>query len=299
MRGKRRDQLTGILFLFPSVFAFVMVIVIPFFWGIYLSMTNWDGVSPNIKFTGWQNYSVIFKSPEFLYSFIATTAFTVINVILVNVVAFALALLVTGKVRGRNFYRAGFFVPNLIGGIVLGYIWQFLFNNVFPRLGLILGIPALSVSLIANARLVILGVSIVNTWQYAGYIMMIYVAGIQSIPASLMEAASTDGANYPTRLRKILIPMMASSFTISLFLTLVNSFKQFDVNVSLTNGGPATIFMMKAIKSSEFLALNIYNTAFTFSKLAQGQAKAVLFFVVLVVISLVQVWFNKRKEVEM
>ncbi|GHU67768.1 ABC transporter permease [Clostridia bacterium] len=299
MHGKARDRWTAVLFLLPSVLAFVMVIVIPFFWGIYLSMTDWDGVRTNIQFTGWQNYSVIFKSPDFLYSFLATTAFTVINVILVNVVAFALALLVTGKIRGRNFYRAGFFVPNLIGGIVLGYIWQFLFNNVFPRVATILAVPALSTSLIANARLVILGVSIVNTWQYAGYIMMIYVAGIQSIPASLMEAASTDGANYMTRLRKILIPMMASSFTISLFLTLVNSFKQFDVNVSLTNGGPATLFMMKAIKSSEFLALNIYNTAFTFSKLAQGQAKAVVFFVVLVVISLIQVWLNKRKEVEM
>ena len=300
MRSARKsDMWVNILFLFPAVFAFVMVIIIPFFVGIYLSMTNWNGVQMNAAFTGLANYRLIFKSPEFLYSFLATTAFTGINVVLVNVVAFALAMLVTGKVRGRNFYRAGFFVPNLIGGIVLGYIWQFLYNNVLVRVGTIPGFGFLATSLISKARLVILGVSITSTWQYAGYIMMIYVAGIQSISGSILEAAEVDGAGYFTRMRRVLIPMMASSFTISLFLTLVNSFKQFDVNVSLTNGGPATIFMMKAIKSSEFLALNIYNTAFTFAKLAQGQAKSVVFFVVLVVVSLIQVAINKSKEVEM
>ncbi|MDR3050998.1 MAG: sugar ABC transporter permease [Oscillospiraceae bacterium] len=296
---RTKNRWVNVLFLFPAVFAFLMVIVVPFFVGIYLSMTNWDGVNPNVIFTGLQNYTTIFQAPEFLYSFLATTAFTAINVALVNAVAFGLALLVTSRVRGRNVYRAAFFVPNLIGGIVLGYIWQFIFNNVLPAMGRSLGLGFLQTSLIAKANLVVLGISLVNTWQYAGYIMMIYVAGIQAIPASLMEAAETDGANYPTRLVRILMPMMASAFTICLFLTLVNSFKQFDVNVSLTNGGPATIFMMKAINSSEFLALNIYNTAFARSKLAQGQAKAVLFFVVLVVVSLIQVWVNKRKEVEM
>lgn len=290
---------TNTLFLFPAVFAFTMVIVIPFFVGIYLSMTDWDGVSRNITFTGLNNFRVIFSSPAFLYSFLATTVFTAINVVLVNLVAFGLALLVTSPVRGRNIYRAGFFVSNLIGGLVLGYVWQFIFNNVLPRTGQMLGLTFLQTSLISKPNIVILAISIVSTWQYAGYIMMIYVAGIQSIPISLMEAAETDGANYFTRLKRILLPMMASSFTISLFLTLVNSFKQFDVNVSLTDGGPATLFMKQAIKSSEFLALNIYKTAFANNKLAQGQAKAVLFFVVLVVVSLVQVWVNKRKEVEM
>lgn len=296
---RKKNTWTNILFLFPAVFAFAMVIVVPFFVGIYLSMTDWDGVSQNIAFTGLDNFRAIFTSPAFLYSFLATTAFTAINVVLVNLVAFGLALLVTSAVRGRNFYRAGFFAPNLIGGLVLGYVWRFIFNNVLPHVGLTLGLPFLQTSLIAKADLVILGISIVSTWQYAGYIMMIYVAGIQAIPNSLMEAAETDGANYFTRLRRILLPMMASSFTISLFLTLVNSFKQFDVNVSLTDGGPATLFMMQAIKSSEFLALNIYKTAFAHNKLAEGQAKAVVFFVVLVVVSLIQVWVNKRKEVEM
>lgn len=141
--------------------------------------------------------------------------------------------------------------------------------------------------------------SLVNTWQYAGYIMMIYVAAIQGIPANLMEAASVDGANYFTRLHKILIPMMASSFTITTFLTLTNSFKQFDLNITLTNGGPAAVFMAKASRASQLLALNIYNTAITQNRWGEGQAKAVVFFLMLVVVSLVQVWFNKRREVEL
>ena len=219
--------------------------------------------------------------------------------IFVNVVAFALSLMVTSNLKGRNFLRAGFFVPNLIGGIVLGYIWQFVFNNVITQLGSTPGLGFLSKSLISNKDTVIWAMSLVNVWQYAGYIMMIYVAAIQGIPANLMEAASVDGANYWTRLTKILIPMMASSFTITTFLTLTNSFKQFDLNMSLTNGGPAGMYMMKAVKTSELLALNIHNTAITKNMWGDGQARAVIFFIVLVCISLVQVAINKRKEVEM
>ena len=190
-------------------------------------------------------------------------------------------------------------MPNLIGGIVLGYIWQFVFNNVITQTAASLGLNFLTKSLISNKDTVIWAMSLVNVWQYAGYIMMIYVAAIQGIPANLMEAASVDGANYWTRLTKILIPMMASSFTITTFLTLTNSFKQFDLNMSLTNGGPAGMYMMKAVKTSELLALNIYNTAITKNMWGDGQARAVIFFIVLVCISLVQVAINKRKEVEM
>lgn len=274
-----------------------MVIIVPFFLGIYYSMTDWNGVRENITFVGLANYNGLFSQPQFQYSFLITVEYTVINIILVNVISFMLSLLATSKVRLRNFYRAGFFVPNLIGGIVLGYIWQFLFNNVFTLVGPALGLAA-GKSMIAQANTVIWAMSIVNTWQYAGYIMMIYVASIQSVPSSLMEAASVDGANYFTRLRKILIPMMANAFTISLFLTLTNSFKQFDMNLTLTNGGPSVRFVGKVVKSSQLLAMDIYNTANTSNQMAQAQAKAVIFFVLLVVFSLVQVYFNKRKEVE-
>ena len=287
------------LFLAPVLFAFTMVMVIPFFLGIYYSMTDFNGVRTNLTFVGLKNYETMFSDPLFLHSFLVTVEYTVINVIFVNVVAFALSLMVTSNLKGRNFLRAGCFVPNLIGGIVLGYIWQFVFNNVITQTAASLGLNFLTKSLISNKDTVIWAMSLVNVWQYAGYIMMIYVAAIQGIPANLMEAASVDGANYWTRLTKILIPMMASSFTITTFLTLTNSFKQFDLNMSLTNGGPAGMYMMKAVKTSELLALNIYNTAITNNMWGDGQARAVIFFIVLVCISLVQVAINKRKEVEM
>ena len=287
------------LFLAPVLFAFTMVMVVPFFLGIYYSMTDFNGVRTDLTFVGLKNYETMFSDPLFLHSFLVTVEYTVINVIFVNVVAFALSLMVTSNLKGRNFLRAGFFVPNLIGGIVLGYIWQFVFNNVITQTAASLGLNFLTKSLISNKDTVIWAMSLVNVWQYAGYIMMIYVAAIQGIPANLMEAASVDGANYWTRLTKILIPMMASSFTITTFLTLTNSFKQFDLNMSLTNGGPAGMYMMKAVKTSELLALNIYNTAITKNMWGDGQARAVIFFIVLVCISLVQVAINKRKEVEM
>ncbi len=290
----KKNRLVNILFMLPCLFAFLMVIIIPFFLGIHFSLTDWDGVQSVVHFVGLKNYQDLFASPAFLHSFLVTVFFTIINVLLVNIVSFALSLLATSEVRLKNLYRAGFFVPNLIGGIVLGYIWQFLFNNVF----LTIGIDFMGRSLIGSPKTVIWAMSGVNTWQYAGYIMMIYVAAIQGVPSSLMEAANVDGANYFTRLRKILMPMMANAFTISLFLTLTNSFKQFDMNLTLTNGGPATRFMGGAVKSSQLLAMNIYDTAIA-NQMAQAQAKAVILFLVLVVVSLIQVYFSKKKEVEM
>ena len=295
MNNKR---LVNILFLFPTVFAFIMIIVIPFFFGLYYSMTDWNGVSPIIHFVGFEHYTKLFSMPDFAHSFVITVAFTVINVILVNVVSFTLSLIVTSKLRLRNFYRAGFFVPYLIGGIVLGYIWQFLFNNIFVSLGKSLSIGLLQASFLSRPETVIWAMSVVNTWQYSGYLMLIYVASIQSIPASLMEAAEVDGARYITRVIHILIPMMANAFTISLFLTLTTSFKQYDMNFTLTNGGPATRFMGAPVKASQLLAMNIFDTA-TANKMAEAQAKAVVLFLALVIVALIQVAVNKKKEVEM
>ncbi len=298
MTSRQKRKLTEFLFLLPTLIAFLMVIIIPFIFGIYYSFTDWQGTGAATKTVGFDNYKSIFQDPTFLHSFLVTLLFTVLNIITVNVVAFVISLLVTSEIRGRNIYRAGFFVPNLIGGIVLGLVWQFIFSNILPSIGQSLGLSTLSKSLISNKDTVMITLVTVNTWQYAGYIMLIYVAAIQGISKSVMEAAEVDGARYWTRVRKIQIPLMANAFTISLFLTLTNSFKMYDVNVALTNGGPVSIFMMKPVQASELLALNIYNTAFKYNNMAQGQAKAVIFFIVLTIFSVIQVTWNKSKEVE-
>ncbi len=294
---KRRGWV-DFLFIFPTALAFVMVIIVPFVLGIYYAMTDWDGVKSQLTWVGLANFAWMFREPQFIYSFLITLLYTVINIVLVNVAGFLMSLLATSRVKGRNFYRAGFFVPNLIGGIVLGYIWQFVFNNVLVDLGQVLGLAGLQTSFIARKETVIWAMSAVNTWQYAGYIMMIYVASIQAIPDSVLEAANVDGASYLTRVFKIMMPMMASAFTITLFLTLTNSFKQFDLNFTLTNGGPAMLYMGKAIRASQLLAMDIYRTANQFNLMAQAQAKAVVFFIILVVFSLFQVYLNKLREVE-
>ena len=298
MTSRTKRKLTEFLFLLPTLIAFIMVIIIPFILGIYYSFTDWQGTGAVSQTVGFENYKAIFQDATFLHSFLKTLLFTVLNIITVNVVAFVISLLVTSEIRGRNIYRAGFFVPNLIGGIVLGLVWQFIFSNILPSIGQSLGWEGLSKSLISNKDTVMFTMVTVNTWQYAGYIMLIYVAAIQGISKSVMEAAEVDGARYWTRILKIQVPLMANAFTISLFLTLTNSFKMYDVNVALTNGGPVAMFMNKPVQASELLALNIYQTAFKYNNMAQGQAKAVIFFIVLTIFSIIQVSWNKSKEVE-
>ncbi|MDR0290861.1 MAG: sugar ABC transporter permease [Treponema sp.] len=298
---RSRNSSLFFLFLLPSVFAFLMVIVIPFFMGIYYSFTNWNAITgTTVSWVGFTNYLAVMVDTTFLHSFLVTVAYAILSIFVLNVCAFFMALLVTSNVKLKGFYRAGFFLPNLIGGLILGYIWQFIFNNAIPAFGKMSGFIWLNENLfLANQYLALLAIVIVGTWQYAGYIMMIYVAAIQGIPPSLVEAAEIDGANYGQQLRHIVFPLVAPAFTVSMFLTLVNSFKQFDVNYALTAGGPSGMFMGKALMTNEFLALNIYNTAFSFRQLAQGQAKAVIFFVVLAAISLIQVRANKKREIEM
>jgi len=298
---KPRNSLLFFLFILPSVFAFCMVIIIPFLMGIYYSFTDWNAITGTaVKWVGVKNYFAVFKDITFLHSFFVTVAYALLNIVVLNICAFFLALLVTSKLKLNGLYRAGFFLPNLIGGLILGYIWQFIFNNAIPSLGSAIGFTWLHENLfLANRYLALLAIVIVGTWQYAGYIMMIYVASIQSIPDSLIEAADLDGVNYGQRLRHIIFPLVAPAFTVSMFLTLVNSFKQFDVNFALTAGGPSGMFMDRAIMTNEFLALNIYQTAFSYRQLAQGQSKAIIFFIVLAVIAMIQVRANKKREIEM
>ena len=298
---KPRHSPVFFIVLFPAFFAFIMVIIIPFFMGIYFSFTDWNAITgTTVTTVGIRNYIAIMKDITFLHSFLVTVAYAFFNIIILNLTAFFLAILVTRKIKFTGFYRAGFFLPNMIGGIVLGYIWQFIFNSAIPAFGREISFTWLAENLfLADRYLALLAIIIVGTWQYAGYIMMIYVAAIQTIPDSLTEAAEMDGANFRHKLRHIIFPMVAPAFTVSMFLTLVNSFKQFDVNFALNQGGPSGMFMDKALMTNEFLALNIYQTAFSFRQLAHGQAKAIIFFIVLAVISLIQVRYFKRRETEM
>ena len=301
MKRQTKDKLVFWLFIGPALLAFVVVVIIPFFMGLYYSMTDWTAVADSTpNWVGLDNYKSMFNDFAFKYSFLRTFLFTVLSVVSINVVALTFAFLVTREIKFRNFYRAGFFIPNLIGGLVLGYIWQFIFKSVVPALGGLLGIDFLKeLLLLADPNLTLFGLILAFTWQYAGYIMMIYVAALLNVPQELLEASEIDGANFWQKLWNITIPMIAQAFTITSFLTLVNSFKQYDIIVALTNGGPTALYQGQTVNSTELLAMHIYNVAFKFNNMAEGQARAIVFFLVLSVFSIAQVYYNKKKEVEM
>ncbi|MDK2584772.1 sugar ABC transporter permease [Romboutsia sedimentorum] len=289
IKRRSKNNLSYWAFVGPSVFAFTLVIFIPLILGIYYSLTDWNGISSQINFVGFENYIKAFSDEGFRSSFFFTTKFTIAAVIAINIIGFGLALLVTRESRISNLLRTVFFMPNLIGGLILGFIWQFIFVNVFNGLGQALG-QEWMMGWLSNEVTGFWGMVIIVSWQMAGYVMVVYVAGLQNVPPELNEAAKIDGANWWQRLRNITIPMVKPAFTISLFLTLSNSFKLFDQNLALTNGGPGN--------ATQMLALNIYQTAFTLNKINLAQAKAVIFFVIVAVIGLVQVYLTKKDEVE-
>ncbi len=300
-KDRKKEKIMFWVFMAPALLAFLMVQVVPFCLGLYYSFTNWTAsAQSSIDIVGLKNYIDAFTDTTFLYSTIITTIYTLLNIVLVNIIAFSLAMLVTSNIKGKNIYRAGFFLPNVIGGIILGYIWQFVFNSFVPKVGLALGIAWFDKNLIlANANTALIALVIVSTWQYAGYIMMIYVAALQNVPRDLIEAAQIDGATAWQRFKSITVPMLMPAFTVTLFLTLVNSFKQYDVNASLTGPGPSIFFMGKAINGTELLAQNIANTSLVLRNTALAQSKAIIFFIVLVVFSLIQVYLTKKREVEL
>ena len=272
------------IFVLPTLAAFTIGFLIPFAEGIYLSFCKFTTVN-NAKWVGISNYVTALKDEAFLHSFWFTVAFTVVSTVTINLLAFAVALVLTRGIKGTNIFRTVFFMPNLIGGIVLGYIWQILINCVLsiveqPLLGL-------------NTPAGYWGLIVLMAWQQVGYMMIIYIAGLQNVSPDLLEAAAIDGANSWQTLIKIKLPMVMSSVTICLFLTLTNSFKLFDQNLSLTAGEPN--------HATEMLALNIYNTFYARSGpqwKGIGQAKAVVFFVVVVIIALVQLRATRSKEVQ-
>ena len=272
------------VFVLPTLAAFCVGFIWPFVQGIYLSFCQFITVD-NAKWVGITNYIKALTDETFGDSFVFTVAFAIVSTLLINGIAFVIALALTKEMKGTNIFRTVFFMPNLIGGIVLGYIWQILINCVLSNLAQ----PLLAL----NSTAGFWGIIILMCWQQIGYMMIIYVAGLQNVPPDLLEAAAIDGANAIQTLIKVKLPMLMSSFTICLFLTITNSFKLFDQNLALTSGEPA--------HATEMLALNIYNTFYSRAG-AQwkgiGQAKAVIFFILVVVISLSQLYATRSKEVQ-
>ncbi len=269
------------IFLLPTMAAFMIGFVIPFAEGIYLSFCKFTTIK-DAEFVGLSNYIDALKDTTFTGSFRFTALFAIVTLVLINVLAFLIALALTQNIRGTNIFRTVFFMPNLIGGIVLGYVWQLIFDAIFARFGLALKL---------SETLGFWGLVILICWQQIGYMMIVYIAGLQAIPGDIMEAAMIDGANRSQRLFRITIPNMMPSITICTFLTITNSFKLFDQNLALTGGEP--------LHKTEMMALNIYQTFYGRTGYeGVGQAKAVLFFLLVVVIGLLQLRLTREKEVQ-
>ncbi len=270
------------IFVLPTLLAFTAFFIVPFLMGIGLSFTKFTVIT-KAKFVGLDNYIKAFTSDnEFLHALGFTSLFTIVSIVTVNVFSFSLALLLTRGIKGTNIFRSVFFMPNLIGGIVLGYIWNLLINGVLSKF---------DVDITFSAKYGFWGLVILTNWQLIGYMMVIYIAGLQNIPGDLIEAASIDGASPMTVLFKVKLPMVMPSITICTFLTLTNSFKMFDQNLALTAGAPE--------RTTEMLALNIYNTFYgRIGWQGVGQAKAVVFFLIVALIAYIQLRLTNKKEVE-
>ncbi len=269
------------LFALPTLAAFMIAFVIPFIMGIYLSFTEFTTITDGV-WVGLDNYKQAFSTPEFRNALWFTVKFTVVSVVSVNILSFALALILTKGLKGTNLFRTVFFMPNLIGGIVLGYIWQIIINGILAFSG---------VTITYDAKYGFWGLVALINWQLIGYMMIIYIAGIQNIPSDLIDAAKVDGASSWQILKNVTVPMVMPSVTICLFLTLTNSFKLFDANLALTDGAPS--------RQTAMLALDIYKTFYGRAGYqGVGQAKAVVFFIIVTLIALVQLSITRKREVE-
>ena len=279
-----------LIFALPGMFCFFAVVMIPFVYGIYLTLTDWNGVSNVKNFVGLENFAGVFKDAQFWTSLLLTFKYVILVVLIVNVLAFAIAYLLTRGIKGQNFFRAGFFTPNLIGGIVLGYIWQFVFSRVFVKIGEVTDWSLFEVSWLSDPTKAFAALVMVSVWQLSGYMILIYVAGFMGLSEDVMEASSLDGAYGWTRMKNIVMPLMMPSVTICLFLTLSRAFMVYDVNLSLTAGAP--------YGTTELAAMHVYEKAFTSRQFGVGQAEAIILFLIVALISGIQVYITKQKEVE-
>ncbi len=274
--------------LFPLA-TFFVVLVLPFLQGVFYTFTDWNGYQFK-GFVGFDNYIKSFQSADFWTTLQFTGAFVIVSIIVINIVAFGLALLVTAKLRSSNIFRTFFFIPNLIGGVVLGVIWQFIFNSALTTIATNFNWPFMQDSWLNETGTAFWALIIVTVWQQSGYMMIIYITGLVSIEQDVLEAARIDGASALRTLVSVKMPLMASAFTISLFLTLRNGFMAYDVNLALTGGGP--------YRSTELISMHIFQDAFAFGNYGTGQSKAVIMFLVVAVASLIQVTISKRLEVQ-
>lgn len=278
------------VFVLPGLFCFLAVVMVPFIYGIYLTLTDWNGVSSVKNFVGLSNFAAVMRDAQFWKSLLLTFKYVIAVVVLVNVIAFLLAYILTRGIKGQNFFRAGFFTPNLIGGIVLGYIWQFVFSRVFVSIGETTGWSLFEISWLSTPNKAFAALVLVSVWQLAGYMILIYVAGFMGLSEDVLEAASIDGASGWVKMKNIILPLMMSSVTICLFLTLSRAFMVYDVNLSLTGGAP--------YGTTEMAAMHVYEKAFTSRQFGVGQAEAFILFIIVACISGIQVYTTKKREVE-
>ena len=278
-----------LMFAGPGTILFFCVVIVPFIYGVYLTFTSWDGVSAKKPWVGLANYAAAFADKDYWAALGRTAIYSVFAVVLINILAFFLAYLVTSGVKGQNFFRSGFFVPNLIGGIVLGYVWKFVFNRAFVALASAIA-GGTAPSILSTPKGAMLALIIVSVWQYAGYMMLIYVAGFMSVSEDVKEASSIDGCNASQTMWNVTVPLMRASFVQCLFLSITRCFVVYDVNLSLTKGEP--------FGSSVMAAMHVYNQAFTYKNYGLGQAEALILFVVCAIVGVTQVMIGKKGEVE-
>ncbi|MBB6636283.1 carbohydrate ABC transporter permease [Cohnella thailandensis] len=291
MRKSLFEAIRQTVFMGPAVLVYVTILLIPLLLGLYYSMTDWDGASSSYSWVGFGNYKeALLDDPDFVYSFWFTIKMTLVIALLMNLIGFGLAFLLTKKLRFRNLWRAVFFLPNVLGGLILGFLWNFIFTKVFEAIGEATNWPLFAIAWLGNEHTAFWSLVIVSVWHGLGYVMIIYIAGLVNIPTEIREAAQIDGATGWQSLTRITLPLIMASVTICLFWTISSTLRIFDLNYSLTAGGP--------FGSTESVAMNIYYEAFRDNNFGLGSAKAVIFFLVVVVITAVQVILTKRKEVE-
>lgn len=279
-----------VIFALPGVTVFLLVVAVPFIYGFYLTLTDWDGVKQAKNIVGLSNYLEVFKDTDFWSSMMLTLEYVLFSVVLVNVFGFLLAYLLTNGLKGQNFYRTGFFTPNLIGGVILGFIWQFIFSRVLVNVGSSTGWGIFERSWLSDPHKAFWSLVVVTVWQLSGYMMLIYIAGFTGLSTDVLEAASIDGATGLQKMKKIIMPLMVPSFVVCTFLTLSRAFMVYDVNLTLTGGEP--------YGTTRLVAMHVYEKAFTARNYGVGQAEALFLFLIVATISGLQIYFGKKMEVE-
>ena len=291
MESTRKKLIHQLVFIGPAVFIFALILVIPFIMSIYYSFTAWNGISTKVSWIGIANYKrILFHDTDYYRAFWFTFRYAIVGVFFTNLIGFLLALMLTQALKLRNILRTIFFMPNVIGGLLLGFIWSFIFVKGFASIGELTGLAFFNLPWLGDSPTAFWGIVIVTVWKGAGYVMVIYIAGLTNVPKDLIEAARIDGATKLQMLWKITLPLIMPAITVCLFLTISWGFKVFDLVVSLTKGGP--------FNSTESVSLNIYQEAFRNNALGLGSAKAVIFFLVVALITVIQVRVTKKREVE-